>query len=330
MNQMDYGENLNVGSNKQTLMNIVKMRYGDSPVFLSLTQIISGYSVQNQIDSSIDIFPWAKGSNFGILGGQLQYNESPTFTLAPIVGKEFANTFIKPLSPVELLPLINAELPSDLLLKLSVQSINGNENIVAFGGRYSGGSLDFFKIVGNINTLQKEGRLNFTINADEKTKTRKLFLTLLDSTDPEVEKTVVETRLLLGLDNSEKPALVIYGRKPEHRGEIAMITRPVFAIMAKVAMQIDVPQKEVRDNLTYPSVLHSVDNQRPPVIIHISRDCPDDNYVCVRYRQHAYWIAANDVSSKFGFLIIRLLINLAQEKSSTGAIVTIPSGGSSG
>src|SRR5262245_34732505 len=78
----------------QMLLNLVKLRYGDTPVFLDVGQIVSGYTVETALSANATIFsasgivPGVPDSSVG-LGAQGRYTDRPTITYAPLVGERF-------------------------------------------------------------------------------------------------------------------------------------------------------------------------------------------------------------------------------------------------
>ena len=50
--RIDYATSIGNSWKDQTLLNIVKLRYGDLPIFLEITQVIAGYQVQTTIGAS--------------------------------------------------------------------------------------------------------------------------------------------------------------------------------------------------------------------------------------------------------------------------------------
>ena len=128
--QLGYSRALGDAEKSDTLLNVVRLRYADTPIFLQATQVISGYQLQRNVTGGFEAFPAANPSTFlnGSTSAQLQ--QSPTFTFQPLSGAQFAQSFIRPLSPAELLPLAMGGLPIDVLFRLGVQSINGLSNAV--------------------------------------------------------------------------------------------------------------------------------------------------------------------------------------------------------
>ena len=103
--QLGYSRALGDAEKSDTLLNVVRLRYADTPIFLQATQVISGYQLQRNVTGGFEAFPAANPSTFlnGSTSSQLQ--QSPTFTFQPLSGAQFAQSFIRPLSPADLLPL---------------------------------------------------------------------------------------------------------------------------------------------------------------------------------------------------------------------------------
>ena len=50
--RIDYATSIGNSWKDQTLLNIVKLRYADLPIFLEITQVIAGYQVQTTVGAS--------------------------------------------------------------------------------------------------------------------------------------------------------------------------------------------------------------------------------------------------------------------------------------
>src|SRR5262245_14240474 len=135
--RFDYSGAVAESWKSQMLMNLVKLRYGDTPVFLDVGQIVSGYTIQStfsalgSVYSSSGAVPGVPNSSV-TLGAQGQYIDRPTITYSPLAGERFARSFMTPIPPAALLSLIQAGYPIDVLLRLTVHAVNGVRN--RYGG----------------------------------------------------------------------------------------------------------------------------------------------------------------------------------------------------
>ena len=116
--QLEYTLAMSEGSKRQTLFNIVRLRYADAPAFVSVNQLVSTHSLQRSGGASMEAFPRASGSTFFGLTGGLQLTDTPTFTMQPVNGEQFVNAYVAPLAPHEVVPLIQGGVPVELLLGL--------------------------------------------------------------------------------------------------------------------------------------------------------------------------------------------------------------------
>ena len=118
----------------QMLLNLVKLRYGDTPVFLDIGQIVANYSFQRTLTAAgnANIFnsgtvPGVISGNFG-LGAQGILTDTPTITYAPLAGERFARSMMMPLPVSAILNVLQGGYPVDHIFRLAVQSVNGVDN----------------------------------------------------------------------------------------------------------------------------------------------------------------------------------------------------------
>ena len=95
--RFDYTETLSTSWKQQMLANMVKLRYGDAPVFLDVASVINQYSVETQVDLRLTwIDPTGDSQS---TGGSARYTDKPTITYTPLSGERFARSLMKPLPP---------------------------------------------------------------------------------------------------------------------------------------------------------------------------------------------------------------------------------------
>jgi hypothetical protein len=330
--QVGYAQALSDSEKSQTLLNIVRIRYGDSPVFLNTTQVISAYQLQRNLSGAVQLFPGANISDFLSGSGGIQLQQTPTFTFQPVTGESLAQSVIRPLSPTELLPLSLSGLPIDVLFRLAVQSVNGlqNSDMLASLNQYRSGSTGFFQLLLNLRQLQMAELLGVRLEPGTQPQNPtgklggRLILSIADSPDPATHAVVIQTRAMLGMPTNSGEAEVVYGRAPLEPGQIAILTRPILGALQQVASEVQAPAADISGGLTVATVNDTQILHRPTILIRSSVQRQPDAYAQVQYRGRWYWIASNDFDSKLAFSVLQMLLTLAETTPTANTLVTIP------
>src|SRR4051812_2994625 len=83
--RFDYTEAISTSWKQQMLVNIVKLRYGDTPVFLDVASVINQYSVEAQVDARFAwMNPQITTGDSQTVGGSAKYTDKPTITYTPL------------------------------------------------------------------------------------------------------------------------------------------------------------------------------------------------------------------------------------------------------
>ncbi|MFT8560765.1 MAG: hypothetical protein ABF719_13120 [Acetobacter sp.] len=332
--QDQYASSMIEASKRQTLSNLVRLRYADTPGFLDTTQLISGYQLQHSgfLGVASDTFPIRPN---GGIAAQLQ--ESPTFTFQPVTGDAFAHNFLRPLPPTSLLPLAMGGLPIDVLLRLSVQSINllsnnrpFSRNVGDLDAEVDAQSVDFFSLLHDLRLLQAAGLLNIQFQQapgtqDKETENCHVFISISSTTDPTLSALSEKTRKQLNFSSRYERMEVVYGVGTPEPGQIRMLTRSMLSILGQIAYQIQVPDDEVSSgNTRKSSDMESSYEAKPLISVHSGRKPPDNAFVAVLYDHYYYWIDRGDFESKLAFSITQMLLELSKTTLNPGTVVTIP------
>src|SRR4029453_17145349 len=103
----------------QMLLNLVKIRYGDAPIFLDVASVINQYAVEGSIgytgswaQNNQLPWPWNSLHSWATLG---RYTDRPTITYAPLSGERFARNLMTPIPPAAILNMLQAGYPADLV-----------------------------------------------------------------------------------------------------------------------------------------------------------------------------------------------------------------------
>ena len=330
--RFDYIAAISDSWKSQMLLNLVKIRYGDAPVFLDVASVINQYAVEGSIGYSgnwaqNNQLPWPYNAlhSWASLG---KYTDRPTITYSPLSGERFARNLMTPIPPAAILNLLQAGYPVDLVLRLCVHSVNGINS--RYGGSARGREADpeFYPLVERLRRIQLSGDLGMRVQKiGERAATMIVFS---KKPTPEIDADRGEVRRLLGLDPQAGEFNIVYGSVAANDKEIAMLTRSMLEILVDLSSYIEVPAASVAERRTFATPAQEIANGSPvPSLIRIqsSAQSPGDAFAAVPYRQDWYWIDDKDFASKRLFSFIMFLFTLTETGDKQGApVITIPAG----
>jgi len=317
----------------QMLLNLVKIRYGDTPVFLDVGQIVSGYTVQSTFSALGAIFsttgpvPGVPNSSV-TLGAQGQYTDRPTITYAPLVGERFARSFMAPIPPPAIMSLIQAGNPVDVVLRLTVNVVNGIHN--RFGGdlRARPADPEFYVLLERLRRIQLSGAIGMRVRRIDREEA--VVMTFRQKLDPSVEADVLAMRQMLGLDPTATELRVVYGSVAANDKELAILSRSILEVLIELSSYISVPEAHVADRRVSPTAEPEVGPSgpiRPLIRIASSTERPADAFAAVPYRDYWFYIDDRDMPSKRLFSFLFFIFTLVEQGGKeTPTVLTIPTG----
>ena len=327
--RFDYNEAISNSWKEQTLLNIVKLRYADMPLFVDISSVVSGYTLESEVNVlGSRSSSGSLAGNSATVGGRATFTDRPTITYAPITGSQFNKSFMTPIPPRSILFLLQSGWSADMILPLTVDSINGLRSQISAGSRARSGDDSYYRVVELIRKMQLDGATGMQLQRDELSNETALLIIHKAALDEEGKAASNEFESLLGLRPDLQEIGVNYGYLPEDDSEIAMITYSMLQIIIKLATQIDVPSEHAADGRTVPSAQIGENGGRQKLVrITSSTEEPENPFVAVRYRDHWYSIDDRDFSSKSVFTFVMILFSLTESGDNARLpIVTIPTG----
>lgn len=324
--RFDYNAAISDSWKRQMLYNLVKIRYGDAPIFLDVSSVISQYQVAGQISlgATINNSPWSTSETLGATGN---YVDRPTITFTPIIGEKFARSLMSPVPPSAILSLIQGGYPVDLVFRLLVHEISGLRN--RFGGEMRAYAMDpkFHALIQKMRKIQLAGAIGMRHTTEDKKEAT--LMVIRGKADPAVEGLSMEVRELLNLDPQAREFEVVYGAIPNDNHEIAILTRSIMEVLVDLSTDIEVPVSHVQEKRVSPSFAETVSGEKisPLIRIQSSPGKPGDAFASVAYRNAHFWIDDRDLNSKRIFSFLMLVFSLVETGDKGGApVVTIPTG----
>ena len=328
--RFDYTSAISDSWKAQMLINMVKMRYGDTPTFLDVASVINQYSVESQVDLR---FSWADPvtaalTNTQSTGGATRYIDRPTITYSPISGDKFARSFMTPIPPASILSLIQANYPVDLVFRLCVHSVNGIRNRFGGAARARPADPEFYPLLERMKRLQAAGAIGLRVQ--KTTEKNATLMTIRGKMDAASAEDSLAARRMMGLAPTADEFSVAYASLASNDREVAILSRSILEIIIDLASYIEVPEVHVEENRVNPTQTEDTGSGVPstPLIrIHSSRDQPADAFAAVPYHGYWFWIDDRDLPSKRMFSFLMFIFTLVETGGKEGApIVTIPAG----
>jgi hypothetical protein len=256
--RFDYNTAISDSWKEQTLLNIVKLRYADMPLFVEVASVVSGYTLEGSVNlgGNVSSQGGVSGDLFS-LGTSGKYTDRPTITYAPITGQKFNASFMTPIPPQVILFLMQTGWPIDVIFPLTVEAVNGLRSRMSGGTNQREGDADFYRVVALLRKIQKSGSAGMKIvkNADQEESTVLFFYR--ENIPAEIASAFEELRHLLGLRSGLGEITVSYGFLPATDREMAILTRSMMQIMVALATQVAVPPEHVTEGRTVPAVAGS-------------------------------------------------------------------------
>lgn len=127
-----YNEAIRVTSAEQMLRNLVRLRYGQSIVFLNVTSVSTQFSLDHSASISgilnENVGFEGKNPNSLGLGASASFSERPTITYQPLTGEDFATRMLAPIGLDVAVMMTAAGWGPERVFQTITYQINGLEN----------------------------------------------------------------------------------------------------------------------------------------------------------------------------------------------------------
>ena len=268
VDRFNYSDAIADSWQQQTLLNIVKLRYMDLPVFVDVSSIVSGYSLQTGVNiAGTASTQAAVQGNFLAAGAQAVYTDRPTITFVPLTGEKFLRGMITPIDPKNIFFMLQSGYPADFVLALTVESLNGVRNRSADGTREA--DPEFVRALQLIRELQIAGAIGVRVEEDKSKGSTAVLFFRRDDVAAEMQEKMSNIRELLKLSGAAQKYALIYSPVHGADNELAVNSRSMMQIMQAFATYIDVPEEHLQQHVAAPGMGSSgAENRTSSVRIH--------------------------------------------------------------
>ncbi len=321
---------------QQNLLNLVKLRYNDSPKMLAVTNINSQLLLGVADDSGAS-YSFSEGAtplgnrfNFSLFP---KYEDKPTITYQPLQGEKFVKNILEQISFDVLLLLNNSGWSAERVFRLCVQDINGIRNAPGASGPtpdYAPEYKDFLTVAELLRTLQKRNLTNVEYEPIDG-KSTLVFSLAEEALDlPETHKLVEMLRL-----TPNKTDYPIIRNEMDHNPNVVRLrTRSVMGLLYYLSQSVEVPEDDVRKGkLTTTkyadgSPFYWSDLFSNLFQIKSSSEKPSDAFVSIKYRGSWFYIDDTDIESKRTYSLFGQIFAIQAGKIKVERpMLTLPIGG---
>ncbi len=355
-----YNEAIAATSSEQLLLNLVRLRYRDTPVFLEVTSVSTSFTLENSLGINGQAGLNTVADDFVGASAGISFAERPTVTYLPLQGEQFATRLLTPLRPRVLVLLANSGWAIDRVLLIGVQRLGPLVNAPSASGptpSLAPQYRDFQRFVRALRTIQREHELSLSLVAQgpssgvapgEVGGEDLLGITLPDSVKDTPEyATVLDLLEIDGASTNPDGSLTIVcslrsgavghgGSSPG--GPLPLVTRSLMSSMFFLSHAVAVDEQDEQAGVVTTTL--TKDGQRfdwndllvNTFRVQTSKDRPDRMGVAaqtaIRHRGRWFWVDDADLTSKSTMGLMQQLFALqAGDIRGGGPILTLPLSG---
>jgi len=323
-------------SAQELLLNLVRLRYRDTPYFLQIASLSTNMRAAAGIGTEASFIP--NGADSQLLLGSVSIEESPTVTYTPLVGDRFVSQLLEPVDPEILLLLSHAGWSMERFIRLFVQEIGGVPNAPTASGPTPDKEPvfeEFLRVAQLLRTLQNRRQLQLIggslggRGAETPKPTEKGVLLRFSPEALETDE-FKELQGRLGLEPGREIFELVSGIGARAPHRINLVLRSVLSAMFYASHGIRVPETDrvagrVTTTISRDGDAFDWDRVTGSLIDVESGPLPELPYASVRYRGHWFWVDDADLDSKSTFTMLNLVLALqAGELPAGGPILTLP------
>ncbi|MEO0511565.1 MAG: hypothetical protein AAF108_01535 [Planctomycetota bacterium] len=333
-----YNEAIAQTQNEQVLLNLVRLRYRDAPVFLEVSTVATTYEIETGASSSLaaglNLSQGPPGSNSIGAGLSGTYTERPTMTMIPLQGERFATRLLSPIRLRVLALMANSGWSLDRLLAVTVQRLGPLPNAPSASGPTptSAPEFDEFRrFAAALRELQQKHDLTLAMVRDsDDSGGGDVALEFQDAAldDP----AYADAMSLLGLDPAARVRRIVFSTDQSARpGTIPITTRSLLSAMFYLSHAVEPSNKDLERGV----VTQTFGDEGDPFDwsrvlgayfrVRSGGDRSSSAGPSIRYRGRWYWIDDSDLTSKSTLNVLHQLFALQSGQiENVGPVLTIP------
>ncbi len=331
----DYNIVLQRTSGEQLLLNLVRLRYHESPYFMEPS------AVSAQLRRTVEISAQAALADASItqksagVAGRLGFTEQPTLTFVPLRGEAFMERMLSRLDLRTLLLLYHSGWDIERVFRLCVHSMNHTINRLpgtSERAATSATSEPFYELMHLLQVLQQSGSIDFGYTSNGADAAAVMSLAPGES-DP----ALADFRDRMHLAKNRAVYKLELGTIAEAHDPTSLVvgTRSLMGILLFLSRAVDIPASDegrkvaavTRDSEGNP--IDWANATAGTLHVHVSDTAPTPESTRTYYRGHWFYIDDADLESKSTLTLLSQIFSIQSGAASSFApVLTLPTGDS--
>ncbi len=326
-----YNEVLVRTKQEELLLNLVRLRYRDTPFFLDTASVTTSFKTETRMGLGA-LVPLTGSGSILEPSGNVMVGVSPTVSFVPIEGDAFLQNFLTPIPLDELLVLTQSGWGIDRVFGITLERINNLYNAKSASGptpRYAPeDALDMEQLLLWMRQSQLQGSLDWYSDSDDN-----IYMQLAHAS--EADHPAMKIRQLLEIDAESSKYPVSKKQVGNHGNGVAVATRSIMSILFYLSQNVTVPREHLDSGLVTLTRTRQgtpFDWAKTPAgkrfAVHSSRELPENAILQISYRGYFFFIKDNDLETKSTFMLLNHLYAFQSgTRPSRGPALTLPVGG---
>jgi len=311
-----YNQAIQKTNGEQLLLNLVRLKYRDTPLFMEVHNIASQFTLQNEINISTQLQAGAKG--IFTPDASTFVEESPTISYSPLHGEDFVEGVLTAISLKTIVLLFHSGWSIERVFKVCLQRIDKLKNAPGASGptpKIAPKTGKFFKAVKFLRQLQSQGALDLVYRVSDGEPQLVIQISeAFKNSQPAnqfarlINETIGQTSYVFGAPSIKA------------KQSIEIVTRSLLGVMFYLSEAVEVPEKDIvegRVTVTKTDegeVFDWAEITGELLRIHNSPNQPVDVSLLIFYRNYWFYINDSDLISKSTFSLLAQIYALQSEK----------------
>ncbi|MDR1401502.1 MAG: hypothetical protein LBI81_00905 [Puniceicoccales bacterium] len=334
-----YNDAVTNAIDRQLLMNIVRLKYRENPMFLEVSSVTENWKIG--LDVGLDkseLLTRDKASfRSSFYGPKAVFGESqsPTISYRPVRGKEFIKHMMTPIPLNVTLGMASSGWKLQRVFNMCIERINDVENAPTASGPMPWNKPNYEKFYEMTDLLKELEDADLIVIGIDPENNQSVIMRIKENAAK--NKRIETFKDMLGLDQKQNEFRFESNFLKSSGKDLIVRTRSLMGVLFYLSHAVDVPDDDVKRGVVQTtfnadgSVFDWANNASGTLLkVRCSKSKPENSFISVHYRNNWFYIEDNDLHSKSTFMFISTLFNLQAGEASSADVVpmlTIPVGG---